>query len=85
MTQHGRVEAAEAGRRSIFNHFTPSGTAAHRAEEVTRCFGVTSTSTGMIDKLWEASLCLGESVSFAEPIMSCWSPVGQEDTVARPS
>lgn len=68
MSQHGRVEAAEAGRHSIFNHFTQSGAAEHRAEEVTGYFGVTSTSTGMIDKLWEANLCLRELVSFAEPI-----------------
>lgn len=38
MSQRGRVEAAEAGRHSIFNHFTPSGTAANRTEEVTGYF-----------------------------------------------
>lgn len=60
MSQHRRVEAAQAGHRSIFNHFTPSGTAAHRVEDVTSYFRVTSASVGVIDKPSEASLCLGE-------------------------
>lgn len=60
MSQHRRVEAAQAGHCSIFNHFTPSGTAAHRAEDVTRYLGATSTSADVIDKLREASLCLRE-------------------------
>lgn len=85
MSQHGRAEAAETGRRSIFNHFTPSGTAAHRAEEVTGYFGVTSTSAGVIDKLWEANLRLREPVSFAEPISPVCLQSRQEDGVARPS
>lgn len=68
MSQHRRAEAAEAGHRSIFNHFTPSGPAAHWVEEVTRYLGVTSASAGVMDKLREASLCLREAVSFAEPI-----------------
>lgn len=85
MSQHGRVEAAEAGRCSIFNHFTPSDTTAHRAEEVTEYFRLTSTSAGLIDKLWEASLCLREPVSFAEPISPVCLQSGQEDSVVRPS
>lgn len=82
MSQHGRVEAAEAGRRSIFNHVTPSGAAAHRAEEVAGPLRGTPTSAGMIDKLWEAGLCLGEPVSFAEPISLVCLQSGQEDAVA---
>lgn len=82
MSQHGRVGAAEAGWRSIFNHFTPSGPAAHQAEEVTWYFRVTPTSAGVIDKLWEASLCLREPVSFAEPISPVCPQSGQEDSVA---
>lgn len=60
MSQHRRVEAAQAGHRSIFNHPPPSGAAAHRAGDVTPDLGATSTSAGVMDKLGEASWCLRE-------------------------
>lgn len=60
MSQHRRVEAAQAGHRSIFNHLPPSGTAAHWAEDVAPYLGATSTSAGVIDKVSEARWCLRE-------------------------
>lgn len=60
MSQQRRVEAAQAGHRSIFNHLPPRGTAAHWPEDGAPYWGATSASAGVIDKVSEARCCLRE-------------------------